>query len=433
MHRKRWGSQIKTWNLLIGILFSFCVNGQSSIPKDFNQSLYQCVFDVGGPNQFTKDCQLLFECDCCRSELLFLEDKRVYYLSFCRYDTSVALGHLTQKSGQRIEIILTGDWVKKRHLSKPDESQVRYTSSFTKETLLSFEIVECDGRRILHDKTNHQYAIPSERKPWSVNVSDMTEILDWYHWRYRDLNGEVFPYSKDGEQAIINAYYHYLESSLIEDYDPHTGWIYTNMGGWSEDGQVLKSKDRSFKLFSFTGDLNIGGHNEHRVASIIQMPDGSMVVTDLKANELYQTGSNSYAALSNTYYGGSYSLGITLFSQFKIADGKVVEVPLFDSSYLIEPTDDRYPFRPNEFKIECPWYYSKETYLEYDEQKGILSYQLVLDDHSYWNTQLFQLVPEKDKVLKEDEILVLTGTLTIKEGKVVDHKEEWEKIAKEDE
>lgn len=246
----------------------------------------------------------------------------------------------------------------------------------------------------------------------------------------KEITQEDHSFSKDDEARIKKGYEHQLNNSKPLGAETLDSTPYET-GSWEADS-VFFSKDSSFKVFNFSGDYTEAGKAVHEETSIIQLQSGKVIDLGHPASQFFQTGHNTYLVIGNKFYGGSFGGHHFEAYQFSIVNETVVEVPFFQTGLFDGFAEQIEMTGKSQFSVFAPWYYVKETYLRYDEENGVLSYQMVRDNHTYWPDVLFSPLPDEELELDENEIIKVMGTLTIQEGKVSEHEIKWEKAVRDE-
>jgi hypothetical protein len=84
---KKWKMGFQTTN------FEKSIENELNSKLDLSiQDFEKKVFTIGADYHFTEDCEFIFECDCCKGNLIFNSDNSFYYKDYCMSDQTVRPG-----------------------------------------------------------------------------------------------------------------------------------------------------------------------------------------------------------------------------------------------------------------------------------------------------------------------------------------------------
>lgn len=375
----------------------------------------------------------------CSRELLFESDGSFYLVQYCFGDTSLTKGEYTIKD-QQLELKMSGNWSHVRHFPTKDPGYREFSDDFIKSEYIYLKIEQTEKGMVLVDeetgyKANRAGSL-SQNLIDKLRTQKLVSILDWSIEREMAYSYDSYSYAKKDEEKIQYAYSIYigLEPDGIGEYDHRTGQFeYPSSSGWGPDG-ILYPKDSAFKLFRFYGGPYGFSVSIMYAIGLIQLPSGKIIEIPASPDRLFQTGKGVYAVLGEYQEGGISGGNSYTFYQFKIVNEELVEVPLFDEHHFPEFADQIGMTGRCQFSVSFPSAVEQydQEYIQYDESSGVLSFGIVKDGLIGWCEDLSGFVPKDEAYLEDNEIIIFNGSFTIKEGKVVDHKEEWEKYEKDD-
>lgn len=140
-------------------------NSQLTLVNLSQTNLRRTFFVVGDAIHFTDSCAFLFECDCCRGELVFNEDSTFYCTNYCMSDVELLFGAF-QVRNNILLLSFNGVQVVKsyNYENELDPSVIDFIFKDTviEAFVLEYKAEECNGKLKLTEIENREIAIETE-------------------------------------------------------------------------------------------------------------------------------------------------------------------------------------------------------------------------------------------------------------------------------
>jgi hypothetical protein len=156
-------------SLILVILTFITIHGVS-------QSLTGKIYEIGGDR---KDCKIFAECDCCTSELYFINDKQFALIDYCTFDYTLSTG-----TYEVVSNIMTLTF-KQRSLTSgtEDEGGNPYLKVQNIEIkALTFKLGKCDDGALMLENNrfkNYKFGLRRDDQDEAKVIADFLQTEEW--------------------------------------------------------------------------------------------------------------------------------------------------------------------------------------------------------------------------------------------------------------
>jgi hypothetical protein len=142
------------------------------------QQLTNKIFELG-PDK--KDCKIYGECDCCTSDLYFLDEKKFALVDYCTFESILTAGEYKFINGK---LILTFKQLSVIHgQDATDDNSKPYTTKDKADIKpIEFTFEQCDnGEQMLRNKefNSYKYGLRTDKSNESRRVADLLTSDEW--------------------------------------------------------------------------------------------------------------------------------------------------------------------------------------------------------------------------------------------------------------
>lgn len=150
----------------------------TTLSQGTGQQLTNKIFELG-PDK--KDCKIYGECDCCTSDLYFLDEKKFALVDYCTFESILTTGEYKFINGK---LTLTFSQLTVTHgQDDTDDNSKPYTKKDTADIKpIEFTFEKCNnGEQMLRNKEfdSYKYGLRADKSNESIRIADLLKSDEW--------------------------------------------------------------------------------------------------------------------------------------------------------------------------------------------------------------------------------------------------------------
>ena len=346
--------------------------------------------------------------ECAQKKILFISDSSFLAITKCKEVETLGSGrYIVNKKGITLNFENT---VVVKNMD-PKLGYILYTDSLVPLKTLALKAVT--KKKKLHFKNGSLYMAPTEGLLGTLlNLEADNRLVRL--GMAKDSNIDIFEgtdFSSKYDSIIIQRGVDKLNGEeALAWFNDENKLLRANNGGYSE-GRVHHAPDSKFKMFVFEGEA-CGAHCGTVFTTLVQLPSGKVhEMWTSKIQSLQKYDEEKYAVISHSWGGGTTGGHVLVLTLFSVDEEGV--------TYL-----DMTPGNGDEdFDIYTPWWGFDHLKMDYDPATQKVTYSYL---SSPMDTEtLMEYLPERTTGLADNEGLLVSGTLVLEDGIIIESDEEY--------